>query len=45
MEIGEFWEVLLMGVAIGLALGMALRWIGRKLLSQNQGKEGGKERR
>lgn len=41
MEIGEFWQVLLWGVAIGLVLGMALRWIGRRLLGGREKEESG----
>ncbi|MBA7507641.1 hypothetical protein ES706_06361 [subsurface metagenome] len=41
MGANEFWLVLLSGVVMGMLLSMSLRWIGRRLLSGNQQKEGG----
>ena len=41
MEASQFWLLLLIGVAIGLLLSIALKWIGKKLLRRNQQEEGG----
>jgi hypothetical protein len=44
MEASQFWLILLSGVAVGLLLGMSLRWLGRKLLRGNNQKGGGIDR-
>ena len=41
MEASQFWLILLIGVAMGLLLSIALKWIGGKLLRRNQQEEGG----
>jgi len=45
MIISDFWLTLVSGVVIGLLLSMSLRWIGGKLLTGNQRKEGGSANR
>ena len=45
MAANEFWLILVSGVVVGLLLSMSLRWIGGKLLTANQRKEGGSANR
>lgn len=45
MEAGQFWLILLSGVALGLLLSIAVRWLGRKLLRGNNQKGGAIDRK
>jgi len=40
MGANEFWLVLLSGVVMGILLTMSVRWIGKRIFSGNQQKEG-----